>query len=42
MIDEPSWLDKTRGYIDIGMLDEASREIEKLPPENETARRQWR
>lgn len=32
MIDEPSWLDKTRGYIDIGMLDEASLEIEKLPP----------
>lgn len=32
MIDEPSWLDKTRGYIDIGMLVEASREIENLPP----------
>lgn len=31
MIDEPSWLDKTRGYIDIGMLDEAAREIGKLP-----------
>ena len=31
MIDEPSWLEKTRGYIDIGMLDEASREIENLP-----------
>ncbi len=37
MIDEPSWLDKTRGYIDIGMLDEASREIEKLPSEKRTS-----
>ena len=31
MMNEPSWLDKTRGYIDIGMLDEASAAIESLP-----------
>lgn len=31
MMNEPSWLDKTRGYIDIGMLDEASQAIESLP-----------
>ncbi|MEC5127373.1 hypothetical protein VSU19_11470 [Verrucomicrobiales bacterium BCK34] len=31
MINEPSWLDKARGYIDIGMLDEASAAIESLP-----------
>tara|TARA_R110000850_G_scaffold30303_25_gene83603 strand:- start:2478 stop:2960 length:483 start_codon:yes stop_codon:yes gene_type:complete len=28
---QPSWLEKIRGYIDLGMLDEASREIESLP-----------
>jgi len=32
-MEEPSWLEKTRGYIDLGMLDEAWREIERLPPD---------
>lgn len=32
-MEEPSWLDRTRGYIDIGMLDEAAREIENLSAE---------
>lgn len=29
---EPPWLERTRGYIDLGMLDEAAREISNLPP----------
>jgi len=32
MINEPSWLERARGYIDLGMFDEAWREIENLPP----------
>ena len=31
-MDEPSWLEKTRGYIDLGMFKEALNEIERLPP----------
>jgi len=30
-MEEPSWLEKVRGYLDLGMIDEAAREIEKLP-----------
>lgn len=30
-MDEPSWLEKARGYIDLGMFDEAWRAIESLP-----------
>ncbi|MAS92025.1 MAG: hypothetical protein CMO55_02420 [Verrucomicrobiales bacterium] len=30
---DPPWLERTRGYIDLGMLEEADREIEKLPPD---------
>lgn len=30
-MDEPSWLEKTRGYIDLGMFDEAWNAIEALP-----------
>jgi len=32
-MDEPYWLDKTRGYIDLAMHDEAWRELDNLPPE---------
>ena len=32
-MDEPYWLDKTRGYIDLAMHDEASRELDNLPPD---------
>lgn len=32
MTDEPSWLERARGYIDLGMFDEAWVEIEALPP----------
>ncbi|MEX2579965.1 MAG: tetratricopeptide repeat protein [Verrucomicrobiales bacterium] len=32
-MDEPSWLDKARGYLDLGMLDAAWNEIESLPPD---------
>ncbi|MDF1825723.1 MAG: hypothetical protein P1U68_13840 [Verrucomicrobiales bacterium] len=32
-MDEPSWLEKTRGYIDLGMFDEAWKAIEALPAE---------
>ena len=32
-MDEPYWLDKTRGYIDLAMYDEAWREVDGLPPE---------
>ena len=31
-MEEPSWLEKVRGYLDLRMIDEAAREIEKLPP----------
>ena len=30
-MDEPSWLEKARGYIELGMLDEALRQIDALP-----------
>lgn len=30
-MDEPYWLDKTRGYIDLAMYDEAWRELDGLP-----------
>lgn len=30
-MEEPSWLEKVRGYLDLGMVEEAAREIEKLP-----------
>lgn len=30
-MEEPSWLEKVRGYLDLGMIDEAASEIEKLP-----------
>lgn len=32
-MDEPYWLDKTRGYLDLAMYNEAWLELEKLPPE---------
>jgi len=32
MTEEPSWLERARGYIDLGMFDEAWHEIESLPP----------
>ena len=32
-MDEPYWLDRTRGYIDLAMHDEASRELDNLPPD---------
>lgn len=32
-MDEPYWLDKTRGYIDLAMHHEAWLELDKLPPE---------
>lgn len=32
-MDEPTWLEKARGYIDLGMLDEAWVELESLPDE---------
>lgn len=32
-MDEPYWLDKTRGYIDLAMHAEAWRELDNLPPE---------
>lgn len=28
---EPSWLDRTRGFLDLGMFDEAWRELDNLP-----------
>lgn len=31
-MDDQNWLEKIRGYIDLGMLDDASREIDRLPP----------
>ena len=34
-MDEPYWLDKTRGYIDLAMYEEASRELEKLSPDKQ-------
>lgn len=30
-MDEPSWLEKARGYVDLGMFDEAWRAIDSLP-----------
>lgn len=36
-MDDPTWLEKARGYIDLGMLDEAWRELEKLPPSREAS-----
>ena len=30
-MDAPSWLEKARGYIDLGMFDEASKVIASLP-----------
>lgn len=30
---EPSWLDRTRGFLDLGMFDEAWRELDQLPPD---------
>jgi predicted Zn-dependent protease len=32
MTDEPSWLERARGYIDLGMFSEAWQEIQNLPP----------
>lgn len=32
-MDEPFWLDRTRGYIDLSMYDEAWRELDSLPGE---------
>ncbi len=32
-MDEPYWLDKTRGYIDLEMFEEALRELDHLPPD---------
>ena len=32
-MDEPYWLDKTRGYIDLEMYEEAWRELDGLSPE---------
>jgi predicted Zn-dependent protease len=32
-MDEPYWLDKTRGYIDLEMFVEALRELDNLPPD---------
>lgn len=28
---EPSWLDRTRGFLDLGMFEEAWRELDQLP-----------
>jgi predicted Zn-dependent protease len=36
-MDEPYWLDKTRGYIDLAMHEEAWRELENLPPEKRSS-----
>ena len=36
-MDEPAWLEKTRGYIDLGMLDEAWEEINHLPAEKRSS-----
>ena len=30
-MDDPPWLEKARGYLELGMLDEAWRELERLP-----------
>jgi predicted Zn-dependent protease len=34
-MDEPSWLEKARGYIDLGMFDEASKVVASLPEERQ-------
>ena len=36
-MDEPAWLEKTRGYIDLGMLDEAWEEINHLPADKRSS-----
>ena len=32
-MDDQTWIEKTRGYIDLGMLEEAASELAKLEPE---------
>ncbi|MEM9283717.1 MAG: hypothetical protein AAGA96_17990 [Verrucomicrobiota bacterium] len=36
-MDEPSWLERTRGYIDLGMFKEALAEIEQLPSDQRSS-----
>jgi len=36
-MDEPYWLDKTRGYIDLAMYEEAWRELDQLPAEKRSS-----
>ena len=36
-MNEPVWLEKTRGYIDLGMLDEAWEEINHLPADKRSS-----
>ena len=36
-MDDPGWLEKIRGYIDLGMLEEAWKEIGHLPGEKRSS-----